>query len=210
MKKTLKHHRHGLSRSLRPRSGTCTRPSGASPGPSRRPCLLIGSFFALLLAFSSISRVSAEETPSNAGTSDVRVERRAFYTAPPVVPHALAPGDEGSCLGCHQDVVTMGDRVSPKTPHPELSSCVQCHAYGRAWLGGGNTEVNNSWEGLEEPRQGTRQHAQAPPTIPHRLFMRENCNSCHAKDNPNPRLRGPHPERSSCLQCHALEKARLF
>jgi nitrate reductase (cytochrome), electron transfer subunit len=42
----------------------------------------------------------------------------------------------------------------------------------------------------------------APPTIPHSTLMRTDCLSCHGPQGLYG-LRTPHPERQSCLQCHA-------
>jgi len=44
--------------------------------------------------------------------------------APPPIPHAVAAADGGAiCLGCHGE----GLEGAPKTPHPQLVDCRQCH-----------------------------------------------------------------------------------
>lgn len=43
---------------------------------------------------------------------------------PPLIPHEVAESDSGEdCLGCHLE----GDMGAPKTPHPHLVDCRQCH-----------------------------------------------------------------------------------
>lgn len=43
---------------------------------------------------------------------------------PPAIPHEVGEADGGAdCLGCHRD----GDGGTPKTTHPELVDCRQCH-----------------------------------------------------------------------------------
>lgn len=42
----------------------------------------------------------------------------------------------------------------------------------------------------------------APPTIPHKTFMRENCTACYSGAAAREEIRTPHPERSRCRQCH--------
>jgi nitrate reductase (cytochrome), electron transfer subunit len=38
--------------------------------------------------------------------------------------------------------------------------------------------------------------------VPHPIFMRENCLSCHGAAGPEP-IRTTHPWQTNCLQCHA-------
>ena len=45
----------------------------------------------------------------------------------------------------------------------------------------------------------------APPTIPHRVFMRDNCISCHGPTGYH-EYRTTHPNRTQCMQCHVEEK----
>ncbi len=141
--------------------------------------------------------------------SQARADRaalRAFYTAPPVIPHDVPDErDAGSCLMCHQGVMNLGDRVTMATPHPQFGNCMQCHVRSVApgWVK--PRPVETGWQGLEEPKDGSRAHEAAPPTIPHRLFLRGNCLSCHAENHPNEAARSPHPERSSCRLVSATE-----
>jgi cytochrome c-type protein NapB len=139
---------------------------------------------------------------------DRRATLRAFYTAPPVIPHEVESRDSKDCLRCHLNVTKLEDgRVAMQTPHPQFSNCLQCHAPS---LPGGPQEVASTWEGLEEPKRGDRWFWTSPPTIPHRLYLRENCLSCHGPQNPDMRLRTTHPERTQCLQCHVPNYANEF
>ncbi len=130
-----------------------------------------------------------------------RESLRAFYFAPPVVPHEVESRGSNDCLRCHLQVTKLEDgRVAMQTPHPQFSNCLQCHVPSKT--PGREKEVLTDWEGLEEPKRGMRGFLVSPPTVPHRIYLRENCLSCHGPKNPNMRLRTSHPERSRCLQCH--------
>ncbi len=146
---------------------------------------------------------------SQAGTD--RAELRAFYTAPPVIPHEVTDErDSSSCLMCHEKMMDLGDRVSTPTPHPQFSNCQQCHvrAVAPTWMGA--KKVETAWEGLLEPQKGFRAHDKAPPTIPHRLFLRESCLTCHGAEQPNEERATSHPDRNNCRQCHmAVEDAQF-
>lgn len=146
---------------------------------------------------------------------DQRATLRAFYSAPPVIPHEVESQDAKNCLRCHLNVTKLDDgRVAMQTPHPQFSSCLQCHAPSlsadQAGLPGKGKKVESSWKGLTEPKRGDRWFTVSPPTIPHRIFLRENCLSCHGPQNPNTRLRTTHPERTSCLQCHVPNRSNEF
>lgn len=143
---------------------------------------------------------------ANLGWARERSENRAFYTAPPVIPHSARSSELRSdkCLHCHLQARKLGKRRSVRTPHPELSNCQQCHV---ARTG---PYPENSFQGLEAPGPGTRLFAGAPPTIPHRLAMRENCVGCHNPTNPDEALRVLHAHRFNCLQCHLPREESQF
>jgi cytochrome c-type protein NapB len=89
--------------------------------------------------------------------------------------------------------------------HPQYSNCTQCHVPAdglRSLTEDERLFVANSFEGLGAPGRGSRAYPGAPPTVPHGVFMRQNCMSCHGPDRPNAIL-SSHPERQNCLQCHA-------
>ena len=37
-------------------------------------------------------------------------------------------------------------------------------------------------------------------------FLRENCNSCHSSETPKTEIKGPHHQRTNCLQCHVMNE----
>lgn len=131
---------------------------------------------------------------------------RAFWGAPPPIPHRVkSERNSASCLECHslERRVGRGQRATAPVPHAEFSQCMQCHVKGYE----GRHEppfVENSFVGLASPGPGSRAHPYAPPTMPHRLFLRENCLSCHGPKG-DTRLQTSHPDRSQCLQCHVPE-----
>lgn len=146
-----------------------------------------------------------------AATTADREGLRAFYTAPPSVPHVVTGMGSSECATCHGDVRRLGQRVTVESPHPGLHNCSQCHVGVQSLNEGLQVvAVDNEWRGLESPGEGSRAHDWAPPVVPHRFFFRENCNSCHGSDNPRVAMRGPHPERSSCVQCHAFDMGGEF
>ena len=143
-------------------------------------------------------------------TAVVRAERRAYDGAPPVVPHE----DFGmTCVSCHnrQGIEVPDVGFAPPTPHAltggmnDLSRCRQCHVFRQTDA----VFVANDFVGLRQDlRRGTRLHALAPPTIPHKTFMRENCDACHAGVAAREEIRTPHPERTRCRQCHVPTLSR--
>lgn len=151
--------------------------------------------------------------PGRAGAPDrfqVRAARRAYDGAPPVIPH---PPLGGSCTNCHAEAARElpGLGVAPPNPHrhtPGLSAasrCEQCHVFRRS----DDLFALSSFHGLaQSPRRGERLSAHAPPVLPHGVFMREDCNACHAGPSARAELRCSHPERGRCLQCHAQAVTR--
>ncbi|MHC4778899.1 MAG: hypothetical protein ACYTFG_10030 [Planctomycetota bacterium] len=165
----------------------------ARPGPLRKPVENSGGQEGLIL-----------------DDGATRESRRAFHTAPPVIPHRLGRGDH-ECLTCHETPRSFRGRRSTPSPHPEFKNCAQCHLkitpYFDDWR---PREVENEFEGSEGGRKGERSHIEAPPTIPHRTFLREKCNTCHAGNHPFQSLKGPHPERANCMQCHVVARGDDF
>jgi cytochrome c-type protein NapB len=146
------------------------------------------------------------DTPVGAG----RLGDRAFLGAPPPMPHTFAGDRDGRyCFECHAQVARIEKRHSAiaPVPHAEFSQCQQCH------VSGVNKTLapfrENLFVGLDQPGRGTRAHAYAPPTIPHKTFMRENCTSCHGPAGKQ-RIASPHPWRSQCQQCHVPDAAKNY
>ena len=132
-----------------------------------------------------------------------RRARRAYEGAPPVVPHPVDPEVERTqdCAPCHE----FGGfnpplrTYAPRSPHPERSGCLQCHAIPVT----GETFVRTEWSYTEWPEYGEGGALfTSPPTIPHTLQMREHCLACHGGVAASPDIRTEHPERFNCRQCH--------
>jgi predicted CXXCH cytochrome family protein len=63
--------------------------------------------------------------------------------------------------------------------------------------------VASEYEGLaQDLTAGDRATPGAPPRIPHRTLMRENCVACHDGPGAREEARTSHPERWRCRQCH--------
>lgn len=145
----------------------------------------------------------ADPAPSAA---DARAARRSFTGAPPTIPHLVYRKDNKECLHCHLEVRKTPFGISNITPHPEFQNCQQCHV-GAQILNKDLVvpEVANTFEGWVGETKGYRAHEFAPPTVPHGLLLRTNCNSCHSPDRLDNQLRGPHSRRSNCRQCHVQQ-----
>lgn len=144
---------------------------------------------------------------SDAGTPSpavVRAEWRAYDGAPPTVPH---PDPGAECSACHDARgQAVGSAYAPASPHAETAvagatqRCRQCHAFVTTDA----VFVENGFIGLPQNlRRGERATPGAPPTIPHRLQMRDRCVACHAGPGARDDIRTTHPERTRCRQCHA-------
>ncbi len=144
-----------------------------------------------------------ERTPEmkNAALID-RARTRAFDGAPPVIPHPIEQQSAASCLACHGQGIRMGEKIATTVSHPHFTSCTQCHVESR---NGGPFEttlpVENEFTGIQRSGPGERAYAGAPPTIPHSLWLRSDCTSCHGLVA-RPGLRTTHPWLSNCVQCH--------
>jgi cytochrome c-type protein NapB len=63
--------------------------------------------------------------------------------------------------------------------------------------------VASEFVGLKQNlRVGGRLNPISPPTIPHQIFMRENCLACHSGPAAREEIRTAHPDRVRCRQCH--------
>ena len=70
------------------------------------------------------------ETPGSAQAQAVRLLRRAYAGAPPVIPHPITQNTVGACLQCHEHGMTVGNKQAPGMSHERFASCTQCHAGG--------------------------------------------------------------------------------
>jgi cytochrome c-type protein NapB len=138
-----------------------------------------------------------------------RAQRRLYDGAPPVIPHEAF---SSTCASCHneQGLSLPGVGFAPPTPHlategmSAMSRCSQCHVFRRS----DTTFVATTFEGRpQDLRRGARLNPLAPPVLPHRAFMRENCVACHSGPAAREPIRTPHPERVRCRQCHVEQQS---
>ena len=143
-------------------------------------------------------------TPESDPGESVRMDRRAFDGAPPVIGH---PPLGAACIACHDsDGIELPELgMAPPNPHTRTSGlsrasrCGQCHVFRQTSA----RFVPSDFVGLKSlPSGGKRAHVLAPPTVPHPFQMRENCLACHAGPASRPSIRTSHPERTRCRQCH--------
>lgn len=130
-----------------------------------------------------------------------RSERRAYDGAPPVVPHVIDEQSADACLACHGEGLGLDGRTASVVPHATSTSCTQCHVSVLPRFGEPLVAVDSSFLGAASPGGGSRAWSGAPPTIPHRVQMREDCASCHGVTGLDG-LRTTHPARQNCTQCH--------
>ncbi|WP_378182692.1 multiheme c-type cytochrome [Aquimarina sp. SS2-1] len=138
-------------------------------------------------------------------TLETYYDNRAYYGAPPSIPHPLLKGERSmggkACLQCHQNggFVPKFNAYTPVTPHPEMINCRQCHTPQ-------NTDVlfaETNFAKVQAPIVGVNNALPgSPPIIPHPIQMRENCLACHAGPAAPKEIRVTHPERINCRQCH--------
>lgn len=157
----------------------------------------------LVLAGAAGCEQTAPETAALTA-STVRAQRRLYDGAPPVIPH---PPLNIACTQCHTDVGKEAPPLgfAPANPHAGtaglsgLSNCQQCHVFRR----GEEVFVDSDFAGLAQAfARADRLYPGAPPVIPHPVFMRENCNSCHSGPTARPEIRCAHAQRTNCRQCH--------
>lgn len=136
-----------------------------------------------------------------------RDRNRAFNGAPPTIPHPTNDMTSELCATCHTvGAKTESMRISMMS-HPYLDNCTQCHVESYSSDESPITLVSqplwseNSFEGLPAPFEGRRAFEGAPPQIPHSVWMRQNCSSCHGVYGLYG-IRGTHPWRDNCQQCH--------
>jgi cytochrome c-type protein NapB len=127
--------------------------------------------------------------------------RRQYLGSPPEIPHPeKVHGKNLECLICHADGGWTDSlkRMTPVTPHPELTGCRQCHVSPSTAA----LFTGTDWQSLPPPRLGRSYLPGAPPPIPHDLQMRENCNACHVGPGTLLAIRTKHEWRGICRQCH--------
>ncbi len=161
------------------------------------------SIAVLVAAMLSLALVTPVTAESRADLEATRKAARAYEGSPPTIPHWYDPLDQSSCITCHSEGLDVGyGRPAPIVPHPTWLACLQCHV-NRAEPGVELPE--NSLTGLGLTSGAHRAHSEAPPVVPHRVYGRDNCASCHAGPGTHEAIRTDHPERQHCLQCHVAD-----
>lgn len=136
-------------------------------------------------------------------------QNRAFYGAPPSVPHPVEEGRIGAndCLKCHQNggYVDKFKAYTPVSPHPDKVSCLQCHVAQKS----NSLFTATSYQRNQGPDIGHQALIGSPPIIPHQIQLRSNCLSCHAGPSAPKEIRTTHPNRVNCRQCHVVVDKKL-
>ncbi len=184
-----------------------TPDTSTSKTPERRISFapfVVGVVAAILLAVVAFNRTVEVSAKAGPTSHVVRSQRRQYIGAPPVIPH---PPQSGKCVTCHTPEGSHKPPLgfAPANPHtrtPGMSAesrCRQCHAFRHTE----DVFVESDFESVVlTSTQGSRAHVTAPPTIPHPLNMRGDCNACHSGPSARPEIRCTHPERARCTQCH--------
>lgn len=187
-------------------------PENTAPSPpadQRRSWLpfIVGVVAALVVAVVLLNRLSESNAEAAPSSHAERALRRLYVGAPPVIPH---PPLTGQCVTCHTPEGSFKPPLgfAPANPHTKTpgmsaeSRCRQCHVFRFT-----NDEfVINEFENATLTRtHGSKAHPTAPPTIPHGLNMRGDCNACHSGPSARPEIVCRHPERARCTQCHVPE-----
>lgn len=140
---------------------------------------------------------------------DTYYNNRAFYGAPPSIPHPVIDGNIGAkqCLKCHENggFVEKFNAYTPVSPHPDKLNCVQCHVQVKTnALFTPSSYVSNS-----SPSLKNQALIGSPPIIPHQIELRGNCLSCHAGPSAVKEIRTSHPNRINCRQCHVINEKKI-
>jgi cytochrome c-type protein NapB len=142
-----------------------------------------------------------------------RKSLRAFDGAPPVIPHAIDTLKSSACSSCHGEGTNfvIGGKRPAEISHPWITNCTSCHVPAdglRQFTAPGESRliVENAFVGKSSAGHGPRAYGTAPPTMPHAVWMRQNCMACPGPAREHA-IRTSHPERQNCLQCHAPNAA---
>jgi len=165
-----------------------------------------------LPSFSELRKEEAKLTPKQRKHAvAMRAERRAYDGAPPMIPHAINSHSVKSCVACHgkETNLVIAEKRVPVMSHMSLQNCTQCHAPmdGLRFVKEENKATLaelSKFRGEASAGKGSTAYHGAPPTMPHKLSMRQNCMACHDTGRANA-IQTSHPERKNCLQCHALD-----
>ena len=151
------------------------------------------------------------EGSSTSRTLNYYYSLRQYPGSPPYIPHDLTDkkNNKYECLSCHErgGFTRSMNRFTPVTPHPQNTSCRQCHVKPVT----DKLFKENEWVSIMPPRLGRSALPGSPPPIPHALQMRENCIACHVGPGAVIPIRVEHPMRGNCRQCHVPQTTyKLF
>jgi cytochrome c-type protein NapB len=167
-----------------------------------------GAMEALRQGLDPLQPTAVATVEQRARAVEARKAHRAYDGAPPTIPHEVDQLGTPGCLSCHGQGMKLGERIAPRISHPPYQSCNQCHVVEAAPkpLAVYPDVPVNRFVGRASAGAGARAWQGAPPTMPHSEHMRSECSSCHGPTG-RPGLRTSHPERQSCVQCHASSAA---
>jgi len=160
--------------------------------------------------FPGVKDAVVRSPEATAAALQQRGERRAYDGAPPTIPHPIDQGgSSGDCLACHASGVKVQGKTAPIMSHQPLVSCTQCHVSAQPdMVIASSISGANSFVGAASPGSGKRAWPGAPPRVPHKTWMRQDCASCHGVTG-LAGLRTTHPERGACTQCHVDTEGAL-
>jgi len=202
-------------------------PTPIREGPVAEPIASEANVFRTKQAELGVMPTFQGDSSAHVRSLDMYRRLRAYPGAPPRVPHGLT-GEEYRGLGCmvchlRGGWVARFSAYAPVTPHPEQSSCLQCHVpqdglVGRPLPSRGDSIaclqchidpdappeifVELDWETVPWPETDLQAMPESPNRIPHSFQTRNNCLACHAGPGAVVDLRTDHPERVNCRQCH--------
>ncbi|MBK8913033.1 MAG: hypothetical protein IPM64_00285 [Phycisphaerales bacterium] len=176
-------------------------PAAPPPPPAMQPWLLNNPAPVVIPENRANPVAVADKFASRVKSIEQRAALRAFEGAPPTVPHPILDLNVQTCRACHASGLTAGDKTARMVSHTFLVNCTQCHV--EATPDARDADMpGNSFVGLRASGYGgTRAWTGAPPVMPHTVFMRTNCVSCHGEHGYDG-WRPDHLSRTNCMQCH--------
>ena len=176
-------------------------PSAPVPVPAMQPWLLNNPTPVVIPESRANAVAVPDKFASRMKSIEGREALRAFEGAPPVVPHPILDINVQTCRACHATGLKAGDKTARMVSHTYLVNCTQCHVERPADAKDADAPRNSFVGRRASGYGGTRAWAGAPPVMPHTVFMRTNCVSCHGEYGYNG-WRPDHSSRTNCMQCH--------
>lgn len=201
-------------------------PPPGTAGPEEEPLASEENVFRVRARELGVAPDLPSEARGHIRSLEIYRRVRAYPGAPPRIPHGLTEEEfrRVTCNVCHRrgGWVARFGTYAPVTPHPDQTSCLQCHVpldelVGRPLSDAGSvvcsqchvdpdapprTFVDSDWGPAAWPETDQRAMAGSPHLIPHDVESRGNCLACHSGPGAVAEIRTDHPERVSCRQCH--------